>query len=119
MNCKTSVRNLIAEEIREMGFNFEHVGTEYLIETIEIIYNSDNPTYYRSIAKNVYPIVAEKYSKNPSTVKSDIIKATDFRYKQWLKEVRKLGFVFDFNIYEKLTPKAIVKEVISKIKDKV
>lgn len=115
MDYKASINERISEEIKDMGFNFNHLGTMYLIETIEIIYNSKDSNYLRSIEKTVYKILAEKHLKNASTIKSNIIKATNYMYEQNLKKKKDGRLVFDYDIYDKMTPKAIVNSVLLKL----
>lgn len=107
------VKGKVMDELETMGFNFRHVGTTYILEAIEIIYNSKNPKLIQSIEKNVYPQVAEKYCKKVSTVKSNIIKATDCMYEQSLLERKKTDKYY--NLYPKMTPKAVITTIILKI----
>lgn len=96
-----------------MGFNFAHCGTTYLIEAIEIIYNSERTDLINCLEKNVYVLVADKYNKKPSTVKSNITKATNYMYEQSLMEKKKTDKYY--NLYPKMTAKSVVNTVILKI----
>ena len=76
---KSNIRTKIYEEVLNYGFNINHHGTRYIVEAIEMIYNSDNEDFLiGSIEKNVYSKIAEKYNRNPLTVKSNITKATNY-----------------------------------------
>lgn len=114
MSYKKDINELISKEIRNMGFCFSHIGTRYLIETIEIIYNSDDLHLIRSVEKNVYSILAKKYSKNVSTIKSDIIKATNCMYEQALLKRKRQQYIF-YEVYDKLTPKSVINTVLLKL----
>ena len=107
------IKQKVMNELQNMGFNFKHVGTIYLLETIQIVYNSKNPQIFKCIEKNIYPQVAEKHCKKVSTVKSDIIKATDYMYEQNLLEKKKTDIYY--NLYPKMTPKTVINTIILKI----
>ena len=108
------VREKIIDELRSMGYNFSHIGTTYLIETIEIIYNSQNPKLFHSIEKTVYEMLAEKHSKKANTIKSNITKATNYMCDQALLN-RKQNNDSYYNMYTKLTPKNVINTVILKL----
>ena len=107
------IREKIIEEIRKMGFSFKHMGTIYLIETIEMVYNSKDTKIINNIEENIYKKIAEKYSKNTKTVKSDVTKATDYMYSQYLLEIKKTDK--NYRLYPKLTPKSVINTVILKL----
>lgn len=115
MDYKISINERIAKEIKDMGFNFSHIGTRYLIETIEIIYNSKDLQMIRSVEKNVYSILAEKHSKNVSTIKSDIIKATNYMHEQALIKKKKEFILYSYELYDKSTPKSVINTVLLKL----
>lgn len=107
------IKQKVMQELQIMGFNFKHVGTTYILEAIEIIYNSKNPKIIKCIEKNVYPQIAEKHCKKVSTIKSNIIKATDYMHEQSLLEKKKTDIYY--NLYPKMTPKTVINTVILKI----
>ena len=113
MEEENTIKERIARIINRMGFNFSHVGTKYLIDTIEILYNANDLVMLRSIEKNVYSMLAEKYSVNASTIKSDIIKATNFMNEQNLMRKRRQEIFYD--PYEKTTPKSVINTVLLKL----
>lgn len=107
------IKQIVMKELQSMGFNFKHVGTTYILEAIEIVYNSKNLKISRSIEKNVYPEIAEKYGKKVSTIKSNIIKATDSMHQQSLLEKKRRDIYY--NLYPKVTPKTVINTIILKI----
>jgi len=107
------IKEKIMEELKNMGYNFRHIGTTYIIEAIQIIYIANNPQVFQSIEKKVYPIIAKKYCKKESTIKSNIIKATDFMYEQTLLQRKKIDKYY--NLYPKMTPKSVINTVLLKL----
>lgn len=109
----SKIRQKVIEELLKMGFNFRHVGTTYILESIEIIYNSKDPKIVEAIEKNIYSEIAKKYDKKVSTIKSDIIKATESMYEQSLIQKKKIDIYY--NLYPKMTPKTVINTIILKI----
>lgn len=109
----SNIRQKIMRELTNMGFNFKYIGSTYILEAIEIIYNSEDPQIIKCIENNVYPKISEKYLKKVSTIKSNIIKATDSMYEQSLLEKKKTDMYY--NMYPKITPKTVINTIILKI----
>ena len=64
-----------------MNYNFANRGTLYLLDTIELICCANNSMeLMENIERKVYTQIAKKYNKNPLTIKSNIIKATNNMY---------------------------------------
>lgn len=106
----SNVKTKICKEVMKLGFSANHIGTRYIIEVIEIIYNSNNRNaLISSMEKNVYAQIAEKYNKNPLTIKSNITKATNYvDYKNLIRNKNNK----DYYYRDKLTAKAIVNTVL-------
>lgn len=113
MKQENDIKERISKIIMRMGFNFSHIGTKYLIETIEILYDANDLVMLRSIEKRVYSILAQRHSRNVSTIKSDIIKATNFMNEQALMRKRREDVFYD--VYDKLTPKSVINTVLLKL----
>lgn len=113
MEQENHIKERISKIIKRMGFNFSHVGTKYLIETIEILYNANDLVMLRSVEKNVYSMLSERHSVNISTIKSDIIKATNFMNEQSLMRKRREEVFYD--PYDKATPKSVINTVLLKL----
>lgn len=72
------VKNKIEKELMKISYNFSYKGTEYLVETIYILYKSFNKSAYeRNFEYEIYPIVAQKYNTSTNNVKCNIRNATD------------------------------------------
>lgn len=109
-----TIKGKIVEELKNMGFNFAHCGTTYLIDAVEIIYNSERIDMINCLEKNVYVLIGEKYNKKPRTIKSNITKATNFMHEQFLLEKKKTDKYY--NLYPKMTAKSVINTVILKLK---
>ncbi len=75
--------NIIKENINKylhyLNFNFSHVGTKYLLDCIyETYYLYKHHTI--NLQKDIYPIVAKKYNKSISNIKSCIFKSLNLMY---------------------------------------
>lgn len=105
------LKKRIYEEIVKLGFSVNHIGTRYIIEAIEIIYNFDNRNFLiSSIEKNVYGEIAKKYNKNPLTIKSNITKATNYvDYKNLMKNKNNKELYY---LQDKLTSKTVINTVL-------
>ena len=111
------IRQKISKELRKLGFSNRHIGTIYMRDAIEIIYKSNNPQLIKCVEKSVYNQIANRYSKKASTIKSNIVKATNHIYEQrLLRNQNAPKSIYFFNIYEKLTPKAVINTVLDKIR---
>lgn len=104
--------SIIVNKLKDIGFNFKHIGTIYLIETIKIL-NQDKDLI-ENIERNVYTEIAKKYKKKATTIKSDIIKATDYMYTR--NAIEDLNKYFPNNAYEKITPKMVINTILIHIK---
>lgn len=109
-----NIRGKIFEEVLSYGYNINHHGTRYIVEAIEMIYNSDDEDFLiSSIEKNVYYKIAEKYNRNPLTIKSNITKATNYADDLILIKNRKNKEKYYYR--EKLTAKAVISQVLLKL----
>lgn len=113
MKQENDIKERISKLIMKMGYNFSHVGTKYLIETIEILYDENDLVMLKSVEKKVYSILAKRHTRNVSTIKSDIIKATNFMNEQALMRKRRQEVFYES--YEKLTPKGVINTVLLKL----
>lgn len=85
------------------------------METIYYLYCKKSHGTYK-LEKEVYPIIAKKYSKNINTIKSDIIKATKkINYDNRENELKKY---FSYFLDNKIKPKLVINTVLNKIAHK-
>jgi len=89
--------------------DISHKGTLYLIDTLMIICSNENYFITMSnIEKNVYTQIANKYNANISTIKSNIVKATENMYK--------INYINNSHVI-KYTPKIVIYDLVNKIKN--
>lgn len=103
----------INEELHKLNFNFSYIGTRYLSECIYIVSYLDDK-YNIVLQKDVYPIIAKKYNKTISNIKSNINKATIHMYYDCDEEVLKNFLGIDVSNYNP-KPKEIIMNIIEKI----
>lgn len=105
------IKARIRRELKKLKYNFSNIGTEYILESIYIIYK--NKIYNLNLSKHVYPILSEKYKKSINTIRCDITTATRIMYCECEER-----FIMEYFGY--LEPdKPEVKEVITTIFEKI
>lgn len=109
------IKKQIYQELSKIGYNVHYNGTKYLMETIYYLYCKKSHGTYK-LEKEVYPIIAKKYSRNINTIKSDIIKATKkINYDNRENELKKY---FSYFLDNKIKPKLVINTVLNKIAHK-
>lgn len=103
----------INKELHKLNFNFSYIGTRYLSECIYIASYLDDK-YNIILQKDVYPIIAKKYNKTVSNIKSNINKATIHMYYDCDEKVFKNFLGIDVSNYNP-KPKEIIMNIIEKI----
>lgn len=109
-----TVKEVIKSNLIKLKYNFNYIGTDYLIETIYYLYCSK--LYYKfCLETDVYPIIANRYGTVVNTIKSNIINATDKMFYDCDEKVLKryLGKC----TLTKPGPKKIIKAILLNIKD--
>ena len=69
-NNKMILKNKIKRELNRLNFNFNHIGTKYIIDCIIIIYNKN--LHNINLTKQVYPELSKKYNKTINTIRVDM-----------------------------------------------
>lgn len=112
---KYSIEYKVHKELEKLNFNFSYVGTQYLYETILILYNKYNDCFEdKKLEKNIYPIISKKYKKSVNNIKTNIINASNAMYYDCEYKILKEYFGVDYN--EKPKPKEIVIKILNNIK---
>ena len=75
MNSK-NIKEKIIKELLDMGYNFKHLGTKYLVEAIIFIYESNNYDLTDNLEKNVYNYIAYKHKKTTKNIANNISKSS-------------------------------------------
>lgn len=100
----------IEKELLNMGFNPIHVGTIYLEEMIYKVYCMNKSVSKINLESEIYQEVAKKYKKNPRTVKSNVVKATNAVDTEIFLSKHKMN-----SSRFKLTPKLVIWLVIRQL----
>lgn len=72
----TQLENLIYDEIRFLDFNFSHIGTSCISESIKLLCKTDKNYNDQNLEKDIYPLVGKKFNISSATVKGNINYAT-------------------------------------------
>ncbi len=111
---ETHIRKIIKRELLKLNYNFNYIGSSYLVETIYLLY-SLKKFYKFSLESEVYPIIAKECNGSANTIKSDIVNATD-KMCYDCNEEKLLKYIGKYKMF-KPGPKQIVKAVLKRIKD--
>lgn len=104
------IKNRIKLELEYLGYNPNHLGTNYLAEIIYIVYCTN---FEGSLEKKIYPYIAKMHKKTVNTVKCNIINATSLMVCE-CPEDKLLNYLGKYS-YLKPGPKTIIYTVINKI----
>lgn len=105
--------NRIEEELRYLEMRISYRGVKYLIEAICILYNLGE--YYDcKLEKDIYPIIAKKYHKKISNIKSNINYTVNILYLE-CKEEKLLNYLNEYSLY-KPSAKRIIFAILNNIK---
>lgn len=105
--------NRIEEELRYLEMKISYRGVKYLIEAICILYNLGE-CYYCNLEKDIYPIIAKKYHKKISNIKSNINYTVNILYLE-CKEEKLLNYINEYSLYKQST-KRIIFAILNNIK---
>lgn len=112
-NDNNNLKNKILNELLFLGYNIKHQGTIYLMEIIYLICQIGAFNVTHNLERCLYSKIAKMHFKTVETVKSNIVKATNYMYIESDKEKIKKYFKF---LYEyKPTPKVVIITVSNKI----
>lgn len=107
-NIKMKIKN----EMNYLNYNPIYVGTNYIIESILLIAQSEEDLI-SNLEKEVYPIIAEKYNKTISNIKSNIHQSTTNMYYEC--DSNKLQCYFNLECDVKPKPKLVMTTILNKI----
>lgn len=112
-NYKNSLDYRIYKELNYLNYTPSYLGTNYLKETIKLLYNYVNFEDVK-IEKAIYKILAKTHKKSVNSIKTNIINATNLMCYDC--ESSKLNNYFGLCNNEKPTPKIVIMTIIHKIK---
>ena len=110
---KNAIINAIENELKYLNLKVSYTGVKYLIDAIYILYNIEN--YYDfNLEKDIYSIIAQKYHKKVSNIKSNITYTVNMLYIE-CEEKKLLEYLDEYSIC-KPSPKRIILAVLKNIK---
>lgn len=112
LNNEKEIKRKVMYELKMIGYNFKHKGSQYILEAIVNIYENNNVDLLDNLEENVYKHIAYKYHKNIKNIKTNIIKATNYVYLYQNSENMKKYFSLDI----KVTPKLVISNVLTKLR---
>ena len=107
-----SRNSMIVQELTYLEYDLSLKGTQYLINTIEIISNGEYGEVY-NLEKDIYPQITNLYNSTVHNIKNNINRANNSMYIKC--EIGKLKNYFGFRIEEKPKTKEIINTVIRKL----
>lgn len=113
-NTFTSIEGKIKRELNYLGYNFKYNGTKYLVDVIYYI-SKNKEKIPLNLEKNVYPIIANKYSTSSHNIKCNIVNATDNMICECKENI--LMEYLGYTEYVKPSPKKIIEQILNKILD--
>lgn len=104
------IKNRIKRELEYLGYNPNHLGTNYIAEIIYIVYCTN---FEGSLEKQIYPYVAKTHHKTVNTIKCNVINATSLMVCE-CPEDKLLDYLGKYS-YLKPGPKTIIYTIINKL----
>lgn len=92
----------IKEELNKFNFNNANKGTDYIVDTILLLYNKEK--IY--LSKDIYPILSKKYNVNPINIKWNMEK----NFKSMLRYTKN-DIIKDYFHIERITDLTIKKAI--------
>lgn len=109
---KEMIMNKIANELKQLHYNFSYNGTKYLAETIFEIYCKGN-YLVDNLTKDIYPIIAKRHCKSINTICGNIKQATKRMLLDCEEKIINEYFNYSYFIHPKL--KEIIFTILNKI----
>lgn len=105
------LKKKIRKELLKISFNPSHLGTNYLIDTIYLIYKND--FFITNLNKYIYPSLCKKYHTNISAIKTNIFGAIFQSYYNCNEDI--LNNYLNTKLFRKPYTKEIIQAVLDKI----
>lgn len=102
----------IDNELKYLNYNFSHVGTKYLEETIIEVYNVKD-IFDGNFEGNIYPIIAKRYNKRANTIYCNIKQATNAMIVNCDEKI--LIKYFNYNYFVKPKVNEVIFTILHKI----
>lgn len=106
------IKNKIIVKLQDLGYSIRHQGTHYIADSILEVFKLPDKEIY-NLKNDIYPIIAKKYGKSMSNIKSSIHKATEYMYYECDSNLIKEFFHFCDD--KKPTTKDVISAIINLI----
>ncbi len=113
-NVEKKIKNKIRIELKKMEFKNSYSGTNYLIETIYILY-SFKMYYNFNLEKDIYPIIVKKYGTSSNNIKNNIENSIEKMFYDCDEKILE-DYIDDYD-FSKPKPKMIIRAVLKRIKN--
>ncbi len=107
-----SLENKLYKELHKLKFDFSHIGTQYLIDSISFIFSHNLESF--TLKYDVFPRIAQKYHTNVNTIKCDILNASLHSYYECDENF--LSSYFRLFPLSKPNTKYIISTILDKLK---
>lgn len=104
----------VIEELLYLRYNFKYNGTNYIMESIIFIIESNNKNLLDNLERNVYKVIAKNHCTSIYNIKNNISKSTNNMYIDC--ESDRLVRYFSLSSDIKPTPKMVISAIVNKIK---
>lgn len=116
LDRKKNIAELILDELKYIGYKIKYKGTLLLAVAILEVFKHPKEGF-DNFENRIFPIVANTYNINPSSLKSIINKATNYMYRDC--DIDKLKEYFHFYEDTKPSVKVVATEVYNRVKKKL
>lgn len=111
-----SLEYIILKELKYLKYNTNHIGTQYILESILLIATSSF-VYIDNLSKNIYPIIALKHNTTIHNIKCNITNATSIMNCDCEKSIIKKYFNF-YDEFTEAKPKQVISQILINLKKK-
>lgn len=117
-NYTTSKKEELKEILLNIGFDFKHSGTNFLLDCIIHITTYKGAQYFENLSTDIYPFVAKKNNTTPKIVKWAIERSILYMYQKHGKEAYDtIENYFGIKYPKKITPKVLIHSIIELIQE--
>ena len=106
---------MLYSELALLGYNMSLLGTKCMLEALKIMYYSDNLLLGKSIARNIYPVIAKKFDISVNVVKGNVNYATSRMLKN-AKNRDAIRSIRSSSKSNKIGVKTVLHYIIKKVK---
>lgn len=112
-NKYEDIKEKIECELMKIGYNFNYIGTKYLLDVIFIISILNKKNNF-NLQREIYPIIAKKYGKDINNIKCNIRNATDIMYYE-NDEIKIKNYLGHISYSKSITTKTVIIVILKKI----